>query len=130
MIAALLRRSFSRYVGASLIALGVDLGAYLSLLHLGMAPATAAALAYALGIAVHWLLSSRAVFSDQLRTDRRGRLRQQVLFTASALLGLAVTAAIVGLLAALGLDARLAKLAAIATSFMATWLIRDRLVFA
>lgn len=123
-------RTLPRYLGASVIALSVDLGCYLALLHLGLMPALASALAYALGIVAHWLLSSRAVFAAQLADNRRGRLRQQALFIASALLGLAVTSLVVGALTMLGMDARLAKLAAIGASFILTWLLRDRLVFA
>ncbi|WP_068088672.1 GtrA family protein [Novosphingobium rosa] len=123
-------RTLPRYLGASLIALGVDLGCYLLLLHFGLMPTLASALAYALGIAAHWLLSSRAVFTAQLSDNRRGRLRQQALFIASALLGLAVTSGVVGALTMLGIDPRLAKLAAIGASFILTWLVRDRLVFA
>jgi small basic protein len=54
---------------------------------------------------------------------------QKALFVGSALIGLALTMAVVGLGARLGLDPRLAKLVAVATSFVATWLLRNRIVF-
>ena len=92
-----------------------------------IAPASAAG--YALGILAHWLLSSRAVFSDQVAARGRRRTRQKALFVGSALVGLALTTAIVGTGTALGLDPRLAKLAAIAASFTATWLLREKLIF-
>lgn len=47
----------------------------------------------------------------------------------SALFGLALTTVVVGTGTALGLDPRLAKLAAIAASFTATWLLRERVIF-
>ena len=49
---------------------------------------------------------------------------------ASALIGLAITSAIVGLGSYLGLDPRLAKLGAIAVSFQITYILRRSVVFA
>lgn len=119
----------SRYLGASVVALGFDMGGFLLLLEAGAAPASASALSYALGIVVHWLISSRAVFADGVAERGPARTRQKALFVASALVGLALTAGVVGLGAALGLDPRLAKIAAIAVSFVTTWLLRARIVF-
>ena len=48
---------------------------------------------------------------------------------ASALAGLVLTTAIVGLGDMAGMDPRLAKLAAIAASFVLTWVLRVRVVF-
>lgn len=121
---------FTCYLGASIVALGVDMGCYLLLLRLGTMAMVAAALAYGLGVVAHWWMSSRAVFVGHLAAPGRDRLRQKALFAGSALIGLAATAAVVGLLAMLGVDARLAKLAAIAVSFALTWLARQRCVFA
>ena len=47
----------------------------------------------------------------------------------SALVGLGVTTAIVGGGSALGIDPRLAKLAAIVVSFQTTYLLRRHIVF-
>ncbi|WP_241127280.1 GtrA family protein [Novosphingobium terrae] len=126
----MLSHAFPRYLGASLLALGVDMGCYLLLLRLTLAAAPAAALSYALGIAAHWFLSSRAVFAQHLAQAGADRLRQQALFVASALLGLAVTVLIVGAGSRAGLDPRLAKGIAVAASFAATYSLRNRLVFA
>nr|WP_133366848.1 GtrA family protein [Qipengyuania sediminis] len=120
----------SRYLAASAVALGFDMGSFLMLLALGIAAAPAAALSYALGIGVHWFISSRAVFVAGVAERGPARTRQKALFVASALVGLALTAGIVGLGAALGLDPRLAKIAAVGVSFTATWLLRARIVFA
>ncbi|MDE1917134.1 MAG: GtrA family protein [Sphingomonadales bacterium] len=124
------RHIFPRYLVASLVALSADLGCYLALLYLGLVATPASALSYALGIAVHWFLSSRAVFARSLAQAGADRLRQQALFLVSALLGLGVTALVVAAGSGSGLDPRLAKLIAVAASFMATYAVRHRLVFA
>jgi putative flippase GtrA len=115
-----------RYLAVSGIALGVDMAAFMVLLGLGAA--LASALAYMLGVGVHWFLSSRAVFNAAPRGP--ARMRQKGLFLGSALLGLGVTTGIVGALAAMGADPRMAKIAAIAASFAATYWLRARIVFA
>lgn len=120
----------SRYLGASVVALGFDMGSFLVLLETGLHAAPASAVSYALGIVVHWLISSRAVFVDGVAARGPARTRQKALFVASALVGLVLTAGVVGLGSALGLDPRLAKIAAIGVSFTATWLLRARVVFA
>lgn len=121
--------TFLRYIAASALALGVDMGTFLALLAAGAMPAMAAALGYSLGIVTHWLLSSRAVFSAGVADRGPERTRQKALFVGSALLGLGLTTGIVGLGALAGLDPRAAKLAAIAASFTLTWLMRERIVF-
>lgn len=118
-----------RYLAASAAALGVDTAVFLSALRLGVPAAPAAALGYALGIAAHWLLSSRAVFADGLARRGPQRTWQQAMFVGSALFGLALTTAIVGTGDALGSDPRTAKLAAIAASFAFTGMLRKRVVF-
>lgn len=122
--------SLSRYLGASVVALAFDMGGFLALLAAGTPAAPAAALSYSLGIIVHWLISSRAVFTGGVAARGPARTRQKALFVASALVGLALTAGVVGLGAALGLDPRAAKIAAVGVSFTATWLLRARFVFA
>lgn len=119
-----------RYLAASVVALGFDMGSFLVLLALGLLAAPAAALSYSLGIVVHWFISSRAVFIAGVAERGPARTRQKAMFVASALVGLALTAGIVGLGAAIGIDPRLAKLAAVGVSFTATWLLRARVVFA
>ena len=118
-----------RYLGASVIALGCDFACFLVLLELGLTPAPASALGYALGIAVHWLVSSRKVFTGSVARQGAARTRQKALFVGSALAGLAVTTGVVAAASGLGLDPRLAKLVAVAASFTVTWLLRDSVVF-
>jgi putative flippase GtrA len=118
-----------RYGLASVGALAVDMGCFLALLALGTWAAGASAASYCLGIVAHWLLSSRAVFSDTVAARGAGRTRQKALFVGSALVGLAITTAIVWAGDSAGADPRLAKLAAIVVSFAATWVLRSRVVF-
>lgn len=129
MIDRLRRVMLLRYLFASIGALAVDMGSFLALLVLGTAPVIASAAGYSLGIVAHWLLSSRAVFTDSVATNRGARNRQKALFVGSALVGLAMTTLIVGVGTALGLDSRLSKIVAIGASFTATWLLRKRIVF-
>ena len=118
-----------RYAIASLGALAVDLGTFQALLSAHVRPMEASAIGYSLGIMAHWLLSSRKVFADQLAPSGLARTRQKALFVVSALIGLALTTLIVGLATGIGIDPRVAKLFAIVSSFTATWLLRQRVVF-
>lgn len=118
-----------RYLGASVIALGCDMVSFLVLLGLGLVPGMAAAAGYGLGIVVHWLVSSRKVFTGSVAQGGAARTRQKALFVVSALIGLGVTTAIVSGGTMLGLDPRLAKLIAVGASFAVTWLLRDVVVF-
>lgn len=118
-----------RYGLASVAALALDMGSFLALLALAIPAASASALSYSLGIVTHWLISSRAVFSETVASRGPRRTRQKVLFVGSALVGLALTTAIVGAGDLAGIDPRAAKLVAIVVSFAATWLLRSRIVF-
>ncbi|AKH43178.1 putative flippase GtrA [Altererythrobacter atlanticus] len=118
-----------RYLLASIGALAVDIGLYLALLAVGTWPAAAAAASYCAGILAHWLMSSRAVFTGQLAERGLPRARQKALFVGSALIGLAITTAIVWIGDVAGADPRVAKLVAIGASFTVTWLLRSRVVF-
>ena len=118
-----------RYGLASVAALAVDMGTFLALLATGLPAAPASALGYSIGIVTHWLISSRAVFTGRVAERGPDRTRQKALFVGSALVGLALTTAIVGAGELVGLDPRLAKLVAIGASFAATWLLRSHVVF-
>ncbi|MEZ5680850.1 MAG: GtrA family protein [Erythrobacter sp.] len=120
---------FLRYLLASVGALAVDMGSFLLLLSAGIAAAPASAAGYSFGILAHWLLSSRTVFADTVAERGRARNAQKAGFVGSALLGLLLTTLIVGAGDAAGLDPRVAKLAAIGISFLATWIVRSRFVF-
>lgn len=120
---------FLRYIAASAFALGVDIGSFLAFLAFGVPAAAAAAAGYSLGIGAHWIVSSRAVFTAGVAERGPERTRQKAMFVVSALLGLGLTTAIVGLGGQAGLDPRLAKLIAIGASFTLTWLMREKIVF-
>lgn len=130
MIAMALRHTYLRYIVASAGALCVDLGLFMAALAFGVLPTAAAGLGYCAGIVAHWLMSSRGVFIGRLAGRGWARRQQQVLFLGSALVGLALTMAIVGLGHWLGVDPRLAKIVAIGVSFQVTYLLRRKLVFA
>jgi putative flippase GtrA len=121
---------YCRYVAASAASLALDFAIFMTTLSLGSPPALAAAVGYLIGILCHWYLSSRAVFIGQVATRGASRRHQQALFVFSALVGLSITTAIVGLGTRFGLDPRLAKGAAIIVSFQATYLLRKKVVFA
>ena len=120
---------FVRYMLASVGALAVDLGSFLAMLSLGVMAAGASALSYSLGILAHWLLSSRTVFHDTVARRGLQRTKQKAMFVISALLGLALTTAIVGGADMAGIDPRPAKLVAVGASFLLTWLLRSKIVF-
>ncbi len=120
---------FSKYLIASGIALFVDMALFIQLIALSAVPAVASAVAYSVGIAVHWALSSRIVFPARVALARRRRTVQQTQFVASALIGLAITTAIVTGGSHLGLDPRLAKLIAVGVSFLTVWHLRNNHVF-
>jgi len=122
-------RLYSRYVAASVVSLGVDFTVFISVLALGVWPAPAAACGYAAGILSHWLLSTRAVFVGRV-AEGMERRHQQALFVGSALVGLAITTAIVGLGSRLGVDPRIAKIVAVGASFQVTYVLRKKVVFA
>ncbi|MEE4288956.1 MAG: GtrA family protein, partial [Erythrobacter sp.] len=104
-------------------------GAFLAFMGLGIAAAPASAMGYSLGILAHWLMSSRAVFQDSVAAGGIARTRQKALFVVSALAGLALTTAIVAFGDWTGGDPRIAKAIAIVVSFVATWVLRSRIVF-
>ncbi len=121
---------YLRYVAVSAAALLVDLGMFLLIIAGGIVPAWAASgISYLAGMVAHWLLSSRFVFGVYLARPGIERGKQQGMFLASALAGLAVTVAIVGLGDAMGFDPRLAKLVAVGVSFQAVYYMRRRIVF-
>jgi putative flippase GtrA len=126
----MLDQIYTRYIGASVVSLGLDFGVFMATLSLGSPPAIAAATGYISGILCHWAISSRFVFAAQLAASSAGRRQQQALFLLSAFVGLGLTTGIVGIAVRYGLDPRLAKGAAIIVSFQATYVLRRKVVFA
>ncbi|HEX3423595.1 MAG TPA: GtrA family protein [Sphingomicrobium sp.] len=126
----MLDQIYTRYIGASVVSLGLDFGVFMATLSMGVPPAIAAATGYIAGILCHWLISSRLVFAEQVAASSMGRRQQQALFLLSALVGLGITTGVVGIAVRYGLDPRLAKGAAIVVSFQATYVLRRKVVFA
>lgn len=121
------RAVYARYVLASTLALAADIGSFLLLLRLSVAPVAAAVAGYGVGLCLHWLVSSRAVFTDA--PDARHPWRRKAMFAASALAGLAITAMIVAASDASGIDPRWGKAVAVLASFHIVYLIRKHHVF-
>lgn len=118
-----------RYILASVGALAVDVGSFLAFMAIGVAAAPASALGYSLGILAHWLMSSRAVFQDSVAQSGAQRTKQKALFVVSALVGLALTTAIVQAGEWSLIHPLVSKAIAIVVSFTATWLLRSKIVF-
>lgn len=121
--------TYIRYGAASVVALGSDIGLFLLFLKLGFSPTSASALGYGIGIGVHWLISSRLVFPDGAAPRGPERNRQKGLFVGSALVGLAITTAIVTIGSFIGLLPIAAKLVAVIVSFQTTYMLRKAIVF-
>ncbi len=116
-----------RYGGVSAAALGLDMGLYLALQPL-MAAALAGVLSYLAGMMLHYALSARFVFAA---SQAKSGVRRFGEFLVSGLVGLALTAATIALIAdVMHQDALLAKAVAVAVSFGATFVLRRAIVFA
>ncbi|WEK45370.1 MAG: GtrA family protein [Candidatus Andeanibacterium colombiense] len=129
LAARLLDNRMMRYLLASVIALGADMGSFFAMYALGVFLPAAYAASYTLGILVHWLISSRLVFADTVAERGLARTRQKALFVGSALMGLALTTAVGSLSVYAGVHPVMGKLIAVAASFVLTWLLRIKVVF-
>jgi putative flippase GtrA len=120
-----------RYGFASGGALAVDMASFLGLLALRVPAGMAAALAYSLGMATHWVLLSRSVFEHGVapRSSAR-RTQQKWLFVLTTLGGLALTTALVSAADLAGLNVRAIKAFAVGLSFFLNYGVRKRFVFA
>lgn len=126
----MLAQTYVRYGLASAVALLCDVPIFLLSLRAGLTPAIAAVIGYCAGIFIHWLMSSRLVFT--LSPDRLGAAahRRKAMFIASALFGLAITTAIIAIANVAGMLPIIGKLIAIAISFHTTYSLRRMVVFA
>lgn len=120
------------YLAVSVIALCIDFGVYWLLLGVFSKAFVPAALGYACGLVVHYLLASRLVF--KARMQGHGIVAETPTFAKYAgtgLAGLAMTAAIVGFATdILGWSAFTAKALATGCAFVAVYLMRRYAVFA
>ena len=129
LVASLFEWRLARYGVASASGTAVDLGGLALLYAAGMSAGLAAGIAYAFGTIVHWLVSSRFVFPDRLADAGLKRGGQQLLFVASAIVGIGLTGVIVGAGVDAGAPIWLAKAVAMVSSFLAVFMIRLTFVF-
>jgi putative flippase GtrA len=122
-----LSSEFNRYLAVSVFALGVDVFALLSLTQLGLHQAAAAAFAYMLGMVCHYLLAIRFVFT--FRRLEMDRAREFLLYATSAFIGLTLSVGIIWLGTQMHLNVLFSKAAAVAVSFVVTFLLRKALLF-
>lgn len=120
------RFTFTRYLMASICALSGDFALFMMLNHMGLPPAIAALGGYSGGLVLHWLISVHFVFEMQQPATHA----QRIAFIASALIGMAITMAVVGGLSGLGIAPALAKLMAVPVSFLSVYAIRKYGIFA
>jgi putative flippase GtrA len=121
--------SLMRYPLASAAALAFDGGAFLSLIALGVDPVRATLAAYGSGVAVHWLLSTRYVFKQSAKLTGAARRLAKLLFIMTAIIGLAVSAAVVSWSISLGAGPVTAKAIAVIASYLVTYVSRRQFVF-
>jgi len=126
MRALLGRFTFTRYLLASVVALSADFALFMALAHMQVPPAIAALGGYGMGLILHWLISVHFVFGLEAPPTHG----QRIAFLVSAVIGMAITAALVGGLSALGLPPAAAKLMAIPVSFLTVYAIRKYGIFA
>ena len=120
----------ARYTVISAISLGLDLFVFLRLLEADVGAVPASVAGYLCGTQLHWLLSTRAVFSAGVRKEAGARRRQQVMFFASAVIGVTCNAGIVAASEWLLIPLLIGKLVAVATSFVLVLLLRATVIFA
>ena len=118
----------SRYSAASTLALALDFATYLMLTAGDMQPVLAGVLGYGVGLALHFLLSTRFVFNATAANKEQTRLFGK--FALSGLAGIATTAIVMALATDLaGLPGLPAKVLAAATSFVFVYWLRCTMVF-
>jgi putative flippase GtrA len=118
----------SRYSAASALALVLDFTVYLVLTTGDMKPVLAGVLGYGAGLALHFLLSSKFVFSATPANKAQTRLFGE--FALSGLAGIATTAVVIALATELaGLPGLPAKVLAAGMSFVLVYWLRCTIVF-
>jgi putative flippase GtrA len=120
---------FGRYLAVSVIALVVDLAAFLVLMALANVGAVlAGGLGVLAGLVFHYTLSARFVFADQETGKSQRRLIGEYLLTGGA--GVVITTAVIfAIVNVAGLAALIGKGAAVVVSFLAVYAMRAGYVF-
>ncbi len=122
------RFTFTRYLAASVVSLAFDVALFSTLVSLSVGAAIASAVGYCAGIVIHWLVSAQLVFTGKTKSGAALQM-QRALFAGSALLGLGITVATVGVLSHFGVHPVPAKGVAIGISFFAVYAVRKWGVF-
>ena len=124
-----LANQVSRYAVVSVLALALDFAVYLAIANAGTKPVLAGVAGYALGMLLHFSLSTRFVFKrkDVAKTETRLFLE----FIVSGIVGMIITAGVIAVgTDMLRLSPLLAKVFAVVMSFMAVFVLRKSVVFA
>jgi putative flippase GtrA len=123
-----MKKEFLLYAAVSALALAVDVAIlYLATARFAMPSYIAAALAYAIGLAVHYVLSVRHVFT--YRRMAAQRRTEVMVYALTGLVGILLSAGIVHAGDLLGQSLAVSKLVAIAVSFIAVFMIRKITLF-
>jgi putative flippase GtrA len=119
----------SRYTIASSCALALDFCVFFVLVADGFSAWLAGAIGYAMGLTLHFVLSTRFVFDARSTGKPEARLFGE--FAASGIVGLALTASVIAVATDLfQLSALAAKLLAAVLSFAAVYVLRREVIFA
>ncbi len=118
-----------RYIGISGLALALDIAAFMLLIAFAVNPVVASVCGYLAGTQLHWMLSTRMVFAAGVNHDPAIQRRQQLMFFASAVLGISCNGGIVALGETLDAPLFISKALAIATSFVLVLVLRASIIF-
>jgi putative flippase GtrA len=123
-----MKKEFLLYAAVSALALAVDVAIlYFATASFALPSYLAAAFAYAIGLAVHYVLSVRYVFTyRRMATQRRTEI---MVYALSGLIGILLSAGIVHAGDLLGQSLAVSKLIAIAVSFIAVFMVRKVTLF-
>jgi putative flippase GtrA len=118
-----------RYGLVSVAALGFDFAVFLALTKAGAVPAMAGMAGYAVGLVLHFLLSTLFVFDTHASRKTRARLFGEFAISGGA--GLVLTAAVITVMThRLHAAPVAAKITAVLISFVVVFLLRRSVVFA
>jgi putative flippase GtrA len=119
----------SYYTVVSAVALGIDLAIFTGLTSAGSKARWAGVIGYAVGLIVHYILSSWYVFDT--RGSAKSGVRRFIEFVVSGAVGVAITWAIISVsVDVLHLPALVGKIAAVGVAFIVVFLLRRGIVFA
>lgn len=123
-----MKREFFLYLAVSVVALVFDISVLYAAVNLLSMPAyLAAALAYAVGMVVHYLLSVRYAFV--FRRLAENRRAEATIYALTGALGILINSAIVHIGGTLAYSLMASKLAAISVSFITIFVIRKITLF-